>query len=82
MVLRGMVIENAEWVHTPPEARQGGERGGCRGSNLGANAARDAFYIQRRSWKRKVVRRGVRLATQAVRGLAEQAESLPRLVYS
>ena len=44
---------------------------GCNGSALGARAVRDAFYVQRASWQRRVVRRGVALARQAVSALAD-----------
>ena len=38
---------------------------GCNGSALGARAVRDAFYVQRASWQRRVVRRGVALGRTA-----------------
>jgi len=73
LVLRGLAIERAEWLHAGPQA----SGGGCRGTARGAHAARGVFFLRSASWQRRVVRRGVRLAEQAVRALAEAPEKVP-----
>jgi len=75
LVLRGMVIERAEWVHQ----RAATSASGCNGTVRGAHAARDAFYVQEASWQAKIVRRGVRLAEQAVAALAQSPEVIPAM---
>tara|TARA_B110001452_G_scaffold201812_1_gene171896 strand:- start:3336 stop:4628 length:1293 start_codon:yes stop_codon:yes gene_type:complete len=74
LVLRGMVIERAEWRHRPPAARAE-----CPGSALGANHARDTFYVRTADWQAKVVRRGVQLAEQALKALEEAPSSVPAM---
>ena len=76
LVLRGMAVEQAEFRHRPPGAA-GAECGG--GSSLGSRTIRDVFYVQSAKWQRKVVRRGVRVAMQAVRVLAEAPDTVPAL---
>ena len=74
MVLRGMVIERAEWRFRTPAAHAE-----CPGSALGANHVRDIFYVRTASWQTKVVRRGVRLAEQALKALDEAPSSVPAM---
>ena len=81
LVLRGMAIERVEWLYggETPEAERGTQSRavGCNGTVRGASAAQNAFYVRRASWQRKVVRRGVRLAEQAVAALAQQPDLVP-----
>ena len=73
-VLRGMAIERAEWLFRPVSA--GAE---CGGSAIGAAAARDIFYVREATWQRRVVRRGVRVAAQALEALATAPDLVPPL---
>ena len=72
LVLRGMAIERAEWLYRTP-----GPHSECPGSALGAKHVRDVFYVKTASWQSKVVRRGVRLAEQALWALDEAPSSVP-----
>jgi len=74
LVLRGLIIEKAEWLYHSPTAAAPGQ---CNGTAIGAKAARDAFYVRRRTWQERVVRRGVRLAEQAAHALAHTPERVP-----
>lgn len=81
LVLRGMVIERAEWLFGP------GGNGrtatlGCNGTTArGARAVTNMFYVRTASWQRKVIRRGVRVMEQALHALAENREKVPPNVY-
>jgi hypothetical protein len=73
-VLRGMVVENAEWQnHAGPPGSP------CRGSPLGARAAQDVFYIRTASWQRKIVRRGMEVVRQAIAALSDPAALTARI---
>lgn len=75
LVLYGMIVERAEWLHGEPAL--GSE---CNGTARGAKAAKDAFYVRRASWQRKIVRRGRALAEQAVAALAARPSVVPEMV--
>jgi len=77
LVLRGMVIERAEWLYRRVATSSAHTE--CPGSAFGANRVRDIFYIRTASWQDKVVRRGVRLAEQALKALAEAPSSVPAM---
>lgn len=62
LVLRGMILERAEWLHNG-------------GSRRGAAAARGVFYVKTATWQRKVVRRGVEVASQALAALARATDA-------
>lgn len=74
LVLRGMIIERAEWLHHAPTAVRPGQ---CNGTAMGAKAARDAFYVRRRTWQNRVVRRGMILAAQAADVLGREPGRVP-----
>ena len=74
LVLRGMVMEHAEFLHRGKGAAAA-QCGG--GSAVGSKTVRDVFYVQSVTWQRKVVQRGVKVVEQAVRALADAPESVP-----
>eukprot|EP00051_Salpingoeca_urceolata_P010706 m.131491 g.131491 ORF g.131491 m.131491 type:complete len:439 (+) comp16820_c0_seq5:2477-3793(+) len=67
LVLRGLVIENSAWHHGTNQDEK----------VHGVSAARNAFYVRRREWRRRVAGRGLAVFGQAIRGLADPAIELP-----
>lgn len=61
LVVRALTIEQAEWAH----------RGG---TAMGAKAAKAAFYVKTQTWQKKVVRRGLELARQALEALGSETK--------
>lgn len=82
LVLRGMIIERAEWRFRKPAARASAttsDLAECPGSAFGANRAREIFYVRTASWQGKIVHRGVLVAEQALKALADAPNSVPAM---
>jgi hypothetical protein len=77
IVLRGMVIERAEWLFGLK--KNGNDATGCNGTTArGARAVTNVFYVKTSRWQRKVVQRGVRVVEQALHALVDNnGEKVP-----
>jgi len=74
IVLRGMVIERAEWLFAASlmTKNDSNDTTGCNGTTArGARAVTNVFYIKTPWWKRKVVQRGLRVIEQALHALVD-----------
>jgi hypothetical protein len=76
IVLRGMVIERAEWLFG---SKNDNDAMGCNGTTArGARAVTNVFYVKTPRWQRKVVQRGVRVVEQALHALVDNnGEKVP-----
>jgi hypothetical protein len=81
IVLRGMVIERAEWLFAASLKTKNDSNvtTGCDGTTArGARAVTNVFYIKTPWWKRKVVQRGLRVIEQALHALVDNnGEKVP-----
>ena len=68
------VIERSEWLYRKPSDASSTE---CPGSAFGTTSVRDIFYLPQATWQAKVVKRGTRLAEQAIKALAMEPSSVP-----